>query len=73
MVLPFFIIGMKEGVYYGQIVVGPAGCGKVLDRISQSTYCHVMQDMALTLRRNIIIFNIDPAAEYFRYRVDIGI
>lgn len=20
---------MKEGVYYGQVVVGPAGCGKV--------------------------------------------
>jgi hypothetical protein len=31
-----------------------------------------MQGMALTLKRNIIIFNIDPAAEYFRYRVDIG-
>jgi hypothetical protein len=28
--------------------------------------------MAQTLKRNIITFNIDPAAEYFRYRVDIG-
>jgi hypothetical protein len=32
-----------------------------------------MQDMAQTLKRNILTFNIDPAAEYFRYRVDIGI
>jgi hypothetical protein len=29
--------------------------------------------MAETLRRNIIIVNLDPAAEHFRYRCDIDI
>jgi hypothetical protein len=28
----------------------------------QSTYCQVMQEMAETLKRNIVIFNLDPAA-----------
>jgi hypothetical protein len=31
-----------------------------------------MQDMAETLRRNIVIFNLDPAAEYSSYRCDVG-
>ena len=29
---------------------------------SQSTYCQVMQEMAETLKRNIVVFNLDPAA-----------
>ena len=28
--------------------------------------------MAETLRRNIIVINLDPAAEIFKYRCDIG-
>lgn len=31
-----------------------------------------MQEMAQTLQRNIIIFNLDPAAEYNTYRCDVG-
>jgi hypothetical protein len=32
-----------------------------------------MQDMAETLQRNIIIFNLDPAAEYNSYKCDVDI
>ena len=32
-----------------------------------------MQEMAETLQRNIIIFNLDPAAEYSSYRCDVDI
>jgi hypothetical protein len=28
--------------------------------------------MADTLKRNIIVINLDPAAEIFKYRCDIG-
>ena len=42
-------------LYYGQLVIGPAGGGK-------STYCKCIQEMASTLRRNIIVYNFDPAA-----------
>jgi|LakMenE18May11ns_1017448.scaffolds.fasta_scaffold9002863_1 hypothetical protein len=31
-----------------------------------------MQEMAETLRRNIIIVNLDPAAEHSDYKCDIG-
>jgi len=31
-----------------------------------------MQEMAETLKRNIVIFNLDPAAEYNNYRCDFG-
>ena len=31
-----------------------------------------MQEMAETLKRNIVIFNLDPAAEYNTYRCDCG-
>lgn len=31
-----------------------------------------MQDMAETFRRNVVIFNLDPAAEYNSYRCDVG-
>ena len=42
-------------LYFGQLVIGPAGGGK-------STYCKFIQEMAITLRRNIIVYNFDPAA-----------
>lgn len=32
-----------------------------------------MQDMAETLKRNIFIVNLDPAAEHSDYKCDIGI
>lgn len=31
-----------------------------------------MQDMAETLKRNLIIVNLDPAAEHNTYRCDLG-
>ena len=31
-----------------------------------------MQDMAQTLKRNIFIVNLDPAAEHSDYKCDIG-
>ncbi|EAR85433.1 ATP-binding protein (macronuclear) [Tetrahymena thermophila SB210] len=57
---------MNQGVFYGQVIVGPAGSGK-------STYCHIMQDNAKLLKRNIMVVNLDPAAEHFKYRCDIDI
>lgn len=47
-------------MYFGQIVIGPAGSGK-------STYAHLIQGMAKTLKRNILVVNLDPAAESFKY------
>lgn len=45
---------------YGQLVVGPAGCGK-------STYCSTMQKHCETVQRTCRVVNLDPAAEYFEY------
>ena len=52
--------------YYGQIVIGPAGSGK-------STYCKIIQDMAADLNRNVLVINLDPAAESFKYTCDIDV
>eukprot|EP00871_Galdieria_phlegrea_P004625 jgi/Galph1/5163/GphlegSOOS_G3889.1 len=45
---------------YGQVVMGPAGSGK-------STYCFALQQRALDSSRNVLVINLDPAAEHFRY------
>ena len=37
---------MNQGIFYGQIVIGPAGSGKVTIAHEKSTYCKQMQDMA---------------------------
>ena len=63
---------MNQGIYFGQVIIGPAGAGKVSSLLTQSTYCQVMQEMAETLKRNIVVFNLDPAAEYNNYRCDFG-
>jgi GTPase SAR1 family protein len=55
-----------EYVNYGQMVLGPAGSGK-------STYCKIIQDHAEILKRDIVVINLDPAAEAFKYRCDIDI
>ena len=55
-----------EYTNYGQVVLGPAGSGK-------STYCKIMQDHGEMLKRDIIIINLDPAAESFKYKCDIDI
>ncbi|KRX06905.1 P-loop containing nucleoside triphosphate hydrolase [Pseudocohnilembus persalinus] len=52
--------------FYGQLIIGPAGSGK-------STYCQTLQEMAEVLKRNIIVVNLDPAAEVFNYRCDVDI
>jgi GPN-loop GTPase len=51
---------------YGQIVIGPAGSGK-------STYCNLIQSWAKNLQRNIIIVNMDPAAEKLTYTPNVDI
>lgn len=51
---------------YGQIVIGPAGSGK-------STYCNLIQSWAKNLQRNILIVNLDPAAEKISYTPDVDI
>jgi len=55
-----------EFVNYAQLIIGPAGSGK-------STYCKIIQDHALILKRSILIINLDPAAENFNYKPDIDI
>ena len=55
-----------EYINYGQMVLGPAGSGK-------STYCKILQDHAEVLKRDIVVINLDPAAETFKYRCDIDI
>ena len=51
---------------FGQIILGPAGSGK-------STYCKIMQEHAESLKREIVVINLDPAAESFKYTCDIDI
>ncbi|ELT90588.1 hypothetical protein CAPTEDRAFT_105007 [Capitella teleta] len=47
---------------YAQIVMGPAGSGK-------STYCSTMKKHYATLKKNVHVVNLDPAAEVFDYEV----
>ncbi|XP_076435155.1 GPN-loop GTPase 3-like [Babylonia areolata] len=47
---------------YGQLVMGPAGCGK-------STYCSNMVKHCEVLKRTVQVINLDPAAEHFDYPV----
>ena len=59
---------------FGCLVVGPAGSGKVgfgTYRI-QSTFCHVLQDSGESHKRMYKVCNLDPAAEVFKYKCDIG-
>ena len=51
---------------FGQMILGPAGSGK-------STYCKILQEHAVALKREIIVINLDPAAESFKYNCDIDI
>ena len=51
---------------YGQMILGPAGSGK-------STYCKILQEHATSLKREIVVINLDPAAESFKYNCDIDI
>eukprot|EP00386_Alphamonas_edax_P002046 GDKI01006144.1.p1 GENE.GDKI01006144.1~~GDKI01006144.1.p1 ORF type:complete len:273 (-),score=65.40 GDKI01006144.1:18-836(-) len=51
---------------FGQVVVGPAGCGK-------STFCALLQQHCEASKRNVRCVNLDPAAEHFSYPCDIDI
>eukprot|EP00850_Spirogloea_muscicola_P011405 SM000070S21371 [mRNA] locus=s70:505834:508576:- [translate_table: standard] len=53
-------------VRYAQLVIGPAGSGK-------STYCATLHQHCESIRRNVNIVNLDPAAEHFEYPVSIDI
>ena len=43
-------------VYYGQVVIGPPGCGK-------TTYCVGMCDFLRQINRPTYVVNFDPANE----------
>ena len=47
---------------YAQLVMGPAGSGK-------STYCKYIHEHCETLKREVNVINLDPAAENFSYPV----
>ena len=71
---------MSSALFFGQIIIGPAGSGKVIIlnnrvfyKIYKSTYCKILQEHAEIFRRNFLVVNLDPAAEIFDYRCDIGI
>lgn len=51
---------------YAQLIIGPAGSGK-------STYCKIIQDHAIVMKRNLKVINLDPAAENFFYKCDLDI
>ncbi|XP_039260373.2 GPN-loop GTPase 3-like [Styela clava] len=51
---------------YAQLVMGPAGSGK-------STYCSMMVEHFSVLKRKCYVVNLDPAAEYFDYPVELDI
>ena len=70
---------------YGQIVIGPAGSGKVsinsLFHVSvinnapchcQSTYCSNVVKYCQELKRTVHVVNLDPAAEEFSYHAEVG-
>ena len=50
---------------YAQLVIGPAGSGKL-------TYCYNLQQHCESIGRSVHIVNLDPAAENFKYSVAIG-
>ena len=52
--------------YFGQLIIGPSGSGK-------TTYCKVVQHFAEVLKRNIMIVNLDPAAETLPYKCSVDI
>ena len=51
---------------YGQLVVGPAGCGK-------STYCSNVAKHCESIGRRCTVVNLDPAAESFEYQPAVDV
>eukprot|EP01017_Pseudomicrothorax_dubius_P048632 TRINITY_DN8897_c0_g1_i1.p1 TRINITY_DN8897_c0_g1~~TRINITY_DN8897_c0_g1_i1.p1 ORF type:complete len:344 (+),score=95.26 TRINITY_DN8897_c0_g1_i1:97-1032(+) len=61
-----FVSTMSNQIFYGQIVIGPAGSGK-------STYCKLIQDFRAESGKNILVVNLDPAAEQYQYKCAVDI
>ena len=68
---------------YGQIVIGPAGSGKVSNtslfyvsvicpHYCQSTYCSNVVKYCQESKRTVRVVNLDPAAEEFSYHAEVG-
>lgn len=53
-------------VTYGQVIVGPPSSGK-------STYVIKMKQYIETLKRKVVIVNLDPANEEELYKIDVDI
>ncbi|EGF82884.1 hypothetical protein BATDEDRAFT_23143 [Batrachochytrium dendrobatidis JAM81] len=51
---------------FGQIVVGPPGCGK-------TTYCYGISQFYKATERSVAIVNLDPANDGLPYKADIDI
>lgn len=51
---------------YGQIVIGPSGAGK-------TTYCSLVQEHSEVLKRSVVVINLDPAAEDYKYECSVDI
>ncbi|GAB6019899.1 GPN-loop GTPase 2 [Chamberlinius hualienensis] len=56
---------MSETIY-GQIIIGPPGSGK-------TTYCRTIQELLRTLKRKVVVVNIDPANDIIPYECAINI
>ncbi|KAK6029543.1 Putative ATP binding protein [Ostertagia ostertagi] len=57
-----YLLGSKEAnMKYAQLVMGPAGSGKVV------TYCSVIYNHCQSIGRFVQVVNLDPAAETFNY------
>ena len=82
------VLAPSQIMRYGQIVMGPAGSGKVCCRdgsccytpfiplhhthTHQSTYCSTIVKHCQTIKRAVHVVNLDPAAEHFDYPVEVG-
>lgn len=51
---------------FGQLVIGPAGCGK-------TTYCNGMQHYLRLIGREVSVINLDPANDKLPYDCDVDI
>ena len=51
---------------FGQLVIGPAGCGK-------TTYCNGMQQYLRLIGRTVSVINLDPANDSLPYDCAVDI
>jgi len=60
------IVTHSDQGWYGQLVVGPPGCGK-------STYCKIMAEFLKQIGRKAAIVNLDPANDVLQYDATIDV